>query len=1497
MAIPTKIQHPLLQSPGTSQRKRMIGEHLLHADFAPIDGRKLGEMLNFVYEHARLVVFHAHRVDANGEEYVELSNWLAFFEKSLPFVINQFTQIDIDQRESDLQRTLDAHAKEPSHTSLRLLLDFCYFDLIKPLDSLQKTVAEAKSAALNGRLEHMVQKTVAEAKLAALSGRLEHIIQTALMPALRRFLELYHITAHYFCPPRYDFIGFSQTPWNIPVEEIFQWDETGVPQKPNEAIEWLGNEIAKITSSFLAVQRSLAAELPRFLPESIDFLEERNEPHLGLLYTFLRLFEHFQGNLNALTQQHLEFFYYNVLKLKRREMTPDQIHVIFEPAKHLPSHFIKEATLFKDAKDSNNVDILFSLDEEVVINRAKVMALKTLFLNPIHGFCQNAEGKCVPKTFVEGIYIAPVANSADGNDKPFQEQQSKNWSSLGAKVSKYTTPESDAPADHLFGRMGFILASPVLWLNEGQREVTITIKCDAAANPDIFSWCVHEYMVNFHESPADSTNRHPFHLAFSGNDGWFEAKGGVRFCLDYSDVTGESNKTITLVFHVRLEKDEPAVAFYNEKVIGEFFAKEQKDNSALKPSLFPMVKIELVPNIKLEYEDNCETNKCCLTRKNTTDSVEVALYYFLRHLRVMDVNIDVKVCGVKNLIVQNEESLQNINSPILPFGIRPKVGAEFYIGNKEVFCKNWKKFWLYFNWKDKPKDLGEHYAFYANEPFEDGSIKISEESFRFKADVLEDGLWKGRNIKSEILFSDSEEENIHCRKLDPYDSFSFYKDFQRDEFHDLEYRSKSLMSEFLNPLNVNSSNGFFRITLDGVSFQHDRYAFVLARKLFELSRLLDPNSIGKIGGNLKDAMELQHSIKGKIDEISKMTGTLVTVINNIDAIANGKENSDNLMLLREKSLALLEQIKTISYPPTETETETETETVRDIPTLDQFDQLLSFLNQEFIKLIDEINKYSIESKGIIGKIDADVKDDPETLDVEGEINQLMMQLESSLIAIKGLLPKTNDDANKEIGLPKEPYTPLIKVLEVDYSALADKNDIEIIHIYPFPRASKTEVLTDKPTLLPTFTDEGTLFIGLENLRPRSNLNLLFQFAEATADSEGERTTTDWHYLMDNQWKPLRPGFELLSDKTEQMTRSGIVKIAVPEDISNNGNTIMPPIKEGQHLFWLKVSAPRAAAGVAELLGVHAQAALATYQPLAGSDLNRVIKPVEPGQVSKTLQPDFGIKQLTQPYPSFGGRQAETNSTIPIRMGELLRHKGRSVDAFDTEHLVLDAFPELFKCKCISHTLGLSAKQYQRDLEVAPGFVVVAVVPDLTKLASGDMLQPMVPKSTLTQVERFLKKRISPFARIRAMNPRYEKVYVRVTVRLRDGRDDTYYTKQLRTDLCHFLAPWYLGDSDKLSFGQRLVYSDIVGFLEGLAYIDYVGDLRLFDVKPPPCEGNTGDVGLTEITPLTARSILTCSPDAIGITLDKKDCSATQGQQPKTTLEPHSIQMKRRNGCK
>ena len=91
----------------------------------------------------------------------------------------------------------------------------------------------------------------------------------------------------------------------------------------------------------------------------------------------------------------------------------------------------------------------------------------------------------------------------------------------------------------------------------------------------------------------------------------------------------------------------------------------------------PLVKIVLDPVIKLNHDfDEDKKNikeTCCLERPPVISDV-LSLYHFFRSVRVRsETKIHVKVCGVKNLVVQNDENVMDVNSAVYPFGTRPDV--------------------------------------------------------------------------------------------------------------------------------------------------------------------------------------------------------------------------------------------------------------------------------------------------------------------------------------------------------------------------------------------------------------------------------------------------------------------------------------------------------------------------------------------------------------------------------------------------------------------------------------------------------------------------------------------------------------------------------------------------------------------------------------------------------------------------------------------------------
>ncbi len=1427
MKNPSNIAHPLKNRPGTSQKNRLI--QALESKAAPIDGKTLADRLYLISLYARQINFYQYKnTESNGESQ-KLDSWSLFFKDSLPFQLAILSKLPIEELDAQFSLLYEELKANPSKQSLELLFNFVFSKIITPTTLLFKMVQKEENS---------------------FSEPLLAILKTAFSESLKSFICLYNASVNFLCISKKNFSDFLGTPWQLKVDDIYAIDLCiqQVKKGKKEAFLIAAEVLNTLFQQVLSGMQSIVIAAPDYISESLtplkESLQKKHEPHLALLFAFLELFEHFQGNINELTKKHLDFFYEEVLKIIPKDAVPDQAHIIFEIAKHQQQYLLKKDLLLKDGKDNNKQDIQFGLAHELVLDKAQIKELRTLSVHPI---------MADDVTYIEGVYMAPVATMADGQEKDFKDGEPKNWPTLGSKYSKYISEGSEIPEQYPIARLGFALASPVLLLEEGKRVIQIRLNCNLPASSTLIAQEIKDALdeistqeIFYFDAPileACSGNltaetlaylyslldkngvyeigydlkafltqkdpisclplfneqertalceclinekkslddQHLFTISFSGEKEWVIPKSvnieTVAINLPvFPPTPGLSNEgDLQFMFKITLDDDDPKVVFFN--------AEKLKEEIQIKTP-FPIVKIELNPKIKkVKHTFLCDklngappsnedknNKKCCLKKEQKPlEEIEISPYHFLKGLTLQDAHINVEVCGVKNLIVQNDENLQDVNKPMFPFGPRPKVDAAFVIGSKEVFCKNWQSFRLGVEWKDRPVDFEDYYEAYN----QNDNVNITNAVFEIEGGILDEGNWQEENGPIKKLF-EPKDAFPPCSPINLDFNYNGYT-WDRANFPISPYDVKSMPFEPLTPLKVNSRKAFFRIKLKNEDFQHDSYAFVLAQQMFKLSQVAD----------------------------------LIKVQSVINRIV---ENHD-----------------------------------------------LSLLNLNRIN--DLINEMNIAG-GSGGVITAQM-----VLDIFGRVLPLPVVegLDSIAPNLHTIAHDLRDDVLEITGgndapvIPNEPYTPTLKSIYLDYHAIATKEDMDIIHLYPYENTSKLENIEAGSTLFPYFNDEGTLFIGLENVTAGGSLSILFQLAEATADSELDRAQINWHYLRNNKWEPLQFDFDIISDKTDGFTVSGIATIAVPNDINNSGNTLMP-----NTYYWIKVSAPENVRAVAETIGIHTQAAATTARFSALSDKKRLEKGLAPGSIAKLVEGDFNVKKIEQLYPSFGGKTPEANGHFYTRVSEHLKHKGRAALLHDYEKIVLEEFPEIYKVKCISHTMGLSAIEYRRDLEIAPGFVVVTVIPDLTKLEAGNLKEPKAPVSLLEKIGNHIRKRTSPFARLKVMNPRFEYVHVAITVRLYRGKSESFYTQKLKEELHLFLAPWSLGDSEKLTFGQAVLFSDIVGFVEKLEYVDFIAHLEL----KGECE-QTGAI----IKPLTARSVLTGGN--VCVVNDKEECVGTE----------------------
>lgn len=423
--------------------------------------------------------------------------------------------------------------------------------------------------------------------------------------------------------------------------------------------------------------------------------------------------------------------------------------------------------------------------------------------------------------------------------------------------------------------------------------------------------------------------------------------------------------------------------------------------------------------------------------------------------------------------------------------------------------------------------------------------------------------------------------------------------------------------------------------------------------------------------------------------------------------------------------------------------------------------------------------------------------------------------------------------------PNPPYTPVIQSIQLEYKASSEEifpgsnafadystKPLAFFHTDVFGIARqhgyiKDQIQTHKGFavdksiyLLPQHQQEGSLLLGFESLAPGSSLSCLFQVAEGTADPETTQRKIKWSVLCQNEWRSLTDT-EILVDETNGLLQSGIIRFVIPKE-SDLANTLLPAGK-----IWIRAQIDEQVDGVCDFLNIHPQAVKAVWQQRQEANKPLVL---EAETISKMVVKDVNVKKLLQPYASFAGSGLEGLTAYRTRVSERLRHKNRAVNAWDYERMVLQAFPEVYKVKCLNHTGD--AQDHGCCAYISPGEVCLILVPDLRQKISGNILQPKISLDTLTKVEALLNKYKSMFVDIHVQNPQYEQVKLDFKVRFKTPGDFGYRKSLLQEDLKKYLTPWAYNTNVEIRFGGSIHKSVLMNFIEDLDYVDVVTEFRM-----------------------------------------------------------------------
>ena len=223
--------------------------------------------------------------------------------------------------------------------------------------------------------------------------------------------------------------------------------------------------ISQLKSSLLIYLHSISylkTITPVYLQESLA--SQQHHPAVGLFIVFLQLFNKAQNKVNEFTQRHLDFYYQKVLKINNKQHMPGSAYLKLSAMTGIEKTLIKKQTEFVAGKDIDLNDIIYTAEENILVTDAKVESLATLYLQ---------KDKLISPESELGYVTRMKSTKLEIPEQETAENKWVSWPLFGAEKP------GDKRVKVTDSSIGFYLASPLLYLKEGVRNIEINFQLDS----------------------------------------------------------------------------------------------------------------------------------------------------------------------------------------------------------------------------------------------------------------------------------------------------------------------------------------------------------------------------------------------------------------------------------------------------------------------------------------------------------------------------------------------------------------------------------------------------------------------------------------------------------------------------------------------------------------------------------------------------------------------------------------------------------------------------------------------------------------------------------------------------------------------------------------------------------------------------------------------------------------------------------------------------------
>ena len=619
---------------GTSRASRT--RPAIDPETVPIDDRNFEDLLHYLSQYSQNILF----AQASG---TSIDTWSKFLEDDDLMALVSVLKFPVKEKVRNITENIDEleTIRNPKRQEQIISLIIC--DLLEMAEAVDKLRRNLSYNEETSETLYEVHNIIEQSLKPAITKL--YAFQSMLQQAHEKSWEL--LLSH----------------WSMKVKKDEAKKELSID---TEQIETLREVFSNLFYSMYHIRKMGQNLLEKLLNS------QNNKPHIALLIAFLRLFKYQQNALNTLSQRHLSFYYEQVLKQEKQEPKPDQVSVCFQLKSGLRAYELPKATALIAGKDENEKPIIFKTNSPLLINDTQICRFNTLLLSKDPRNSRNANTThCTAVLSSEHIKNDDMTSFASFGEEQFRlpgREKTMQWS-----------------------RLGFVIASSTLQMEEGVREIEINI-CSPSFRKlisDIDETAEgNEVIANRYKVLSTG-----FNLSISTEEGLLAID---EFAVNLN------NELEALQIRFELGQDDPAIAIPKTNPID---------------LVSPRAKS---PFVSIELSENCS----------------LYMYSLLKEFTISNIRIKVKAQGVRKFKLYNNYGEFKTDNPVALLGAIPENNSYFLVGHQEAFQQPLTSFGFTMDWYQLPiqeKGLEDYFKEY--------ETPVTLSDYQLRMSLLKNGQW------------------------------------------------------------------------------------------------------------------------------------------------------------------------------------------------------------------------------------------------------------------------------------------------------------------------------------------------------------------------------------------------------------------------------------------------------------------------------------------------------------------------------------------------------------------------------------------------------------------------------------------------------------------------------------------------------------------------------------------------------------------------------------